>query len=54
MIAQLEINHGNVLPESEKVAVCIMAAGPQYASSINNEIRNNEKRGKEVDCKELI
>ena len=53
-IVLLEIKYGNVLPEFEKVAVCIMVVGPQYASSINNEIRNIEKRGDEVNCEELI
>ena len=53
-IAQLEIQYRNVLADSKKVAVFILAAGTQYASSINSKIRNIEKRGKEVTCNKLI
>ena len=32
----------------------ILAAVPQYVSSINSKIRNIERRGEEVNCDELI
>ena len=50
----MEIKYRNVLPKFEKVAVFILTVGPQYASSINSEIRNIETRGEELNCDKLI
>jgi len=55
-IAELEINYRNEIPEDERFAVVVSAAGvhPEYSSTINNEIRTAKKASEALTSDDLL